>query len=321
MMSGVWSRSTQNSHTGSHRFARSRPSSPATRCALLAAGMLLISCQPPAIEREPAEGHDATPRKSMGAQQAASNMIESLGGNVVYHFESFDGANVPAQRYGQDFVENMFENPDPELRPRIIYAELHGHQFTDGELLLLRHLPDLKRISLRSSRVTDLGLVVLEELRALRTLSLREAHVTGGGLVHVAKLPLLESMLIDSPLLEDEDLRHLGSAASLQHLTVMGSRITDEGVEYFAEIPKLTDLSIGGTSISGAGLGPLRKCRHLSRLSLGEHQLTREGIEQLKLLKNIKTLSTMTGYLSSELEAELRQARPDLELSSSDFST
>ncbi len=107
--------------------------------------MLVLSAgQPPTTEQGPMIPQG----KRMDVQRAAAYMIESLGGDVVYDFEDFDGGNVPNVRPERKLVDRLFESSDPDERPKIIYAVLAGRHVTDNEMMLLRYLPDLVGLSI-----------------------------------------------------------------------------------------------------------------------------------------------------------------------------
>ncbi len=273
----------------------------------------------------------------MNVQRAAAYMIESLGGDVVYDFEGPYRGFVPKVRPERELVDRLFESSNPDERPKIIYARLEGRHITDNEMMLLRYLPDLVALSITDSRmarpqrathplpelaglsandgtITDRGLVQLESLAQLTRLWLTAANVRGPGLTHVSKLPLLESLNLIQPMLEDEGLAHLRSLTHLRILHVSSLKITDEGAPYLAQIPSLTFLGIESTSITGGGLGHLRSCQRLTAFRLSGRQLTKEGVEVLKSMTNLEEIFTYPGDLAPELEAELRRARPDLEI-------
>ncbi len=303
---------------------------------LSAIALLLCPCQQPPTVVQNMQEPIVPLRVRLNVQLATAYMIESLGGEVVYDFEVFDGRNVPEVRPGRELVERRFESPNPEEWPKIVYAELRGARITDHDIILFHYLPDLVGLSIEDSRVarhlpdrmglsvhdggiTDAGLAPLAGLTLLRKLRLTATRVMGPGLVHVSRLPRLEVLNLVAPSLENVGLSHLRFAGNLQRLLLAAERITDEAVPYLAQIPKLTSLSIDGTSITGTGLRHLRSCQHLTWLSLGDRQLTEEGIDQLKLMTNLRTISAREGHLSPELEAKLRRARPVLEISFSDL--
>ncbi len=273
----------------------------------------------------------------MDVQRAAAYMIESLEGDVVYDFEGPYRGSVPKVRPERELVDRLFESSSPDERPKIIYARLEGTHITDNEMMLLRYLPDLVALSITDGRmarlqraahslpelvglsanagtITDRGLVKLEGLAQLRRLWLTAASVRGPGLAHVSKLPLLESLNVILPMLENEGLAYLRSLTHLRILHVSSPKITDEGAPYLAQIPSLTYLGLESTSITGGGLGHLWSCQHLTALGLSSRQLTKEGVEVLKSMPNLKEIFTFPGDLAPELEAELRRARPDLEI-------
>ncbi len=302
----------------------------------LGAVLILSACQQPSTVVQSMQEPVVPPRERLNVQLATAYMIESLGGEVVYDFENFDGSNVPDVRPERELVDRLFEASSPEEWPKTVYAELEGRHITDNEMLLLHYLPDLIGLSIKDSRtarhfpgpvklsihdggITDGGLAPLAGLTQLRKLRLAATRVSGPGLAHVSRLPRLEVLNLVAPALENDGLSHLRFAGNLQRLQLTAEGITDEGVSYLAQIPKLTSLSIRGTAITGAGLRHLQYCQHLTWLSLGDQQLTEEGIDRLKLMTNLRTISAIEGHLSPDLEAELRRARPVLEIRFSDL--
>ena len=301
----------------------------------LAVGMFILSaCHPVPIKQEPIES-----RGAVDIQRATALMIESLGGEVVYDFEDFGGSNVPDVRPSEDYVARRFESSDPGERPKIVFVRLVGIHITDNEMMLLHYLPDLVGLSVEESgmgrlqgssgsdsacnsgqlsqhdgKITDAGLRQLKGLTQLKRLWLTATGVRGPGVAYIASLPELEVLNLMTPLLENEGLAHLKSARKLQNLLLSSERITDESVPHLAQIPRLTGLSIGETSITGAGLRYLRSCELLNELGLGDRQLTKEGVEQLKLMPSLRAIYADKSSMPSELETELRQARPELQI-------
>lgn len=74
----------------------------------------------------------------------------------------------------------------------------HNPRFNDANLKeaigYLKQLPDLRRLSLSSTKVTDKGLAYLKDLDRLEDLVLVQTGITDAGLKHLQQMPNLKSV-------------------------------------------------------------------------------------------------------------------------------
>ena len=80
-----------------------------------------------------------------------------------------------------DAIKKLRGNVEVDKNKAVVSVRLAGYQIYDSELLHLKGLTNLKKLSLRSTKVTDAGLVHLKGLTNLQTLILSGTEVTEAG--------------------------------------------------------------------------------------------------------------------------------------------
>ena len=96
---------------------------------------------------------------------------------------------------------------------------------TDADLIRLKELKDLRRLSLDHTQVTDAGLTHLKPL-VLNWLSLHSTKVTDVGLVHLKELDALGGLGLFDTQVTDVGLAHLKDIKFLKHLKELGLEST-----------------------------------------------------------------------------------------------
>jgi hypothetical protein len=177
--------------------------------------------------------------RSAHIQRDAVAAVQLAGGDVYYDTVLKNGQWVRTRRrlastwlidhVGIDFISDVTlvnlirEEPDVES--------------------VLNHVARLERLEdlmIQSRYTTDTDLVCIKELRDLRRLTLVRGHVTGAGLVYVKGLARLEGLyLYDTPV-TDAGLFYLKDLPNLRELYLFGTRVTDAGVRDLQRaLPKL----------------------------------------------------------------------------------
>ena len=129
------------------------------------------------------------PVKRATEQRDAVNAILRLGGIVRYDFESAGSTEPSAPVWLRRLIgEDYFRRVDS--------VNLNDLPVTDDELALLRLLPALEKVEIRScAKVSDKGLIHLRELSNLRRLDLQGTQITDDGLKYLTALPALTASL------------------------------------------------------------------------------------------------------------------------------
>jgi uncharacterized membrane protein len=108
-------------------------------------------------------------------------------------------------------------------------------QFGDDQLAALRPLaPALRWLDLGETAVTDGGLVALRGMKNLRRLHLDRTKITDAGLAHVAGLAQLESLNLHGTAITDAGLVHLRALKRLRSLYLWQTGVTAPAAEALA---------------------------------------------------------------------------------------
>ncbi len=165
---------------------------------------------------------------------------------LVYNF-----IILPAERQKMAVVEIRklkdayvwYANPDDKLSwigdlryylPKdYIYTVIEvdfARDANDTTLELVRHLTQLRTLSLYETQVTDAGLVNLRGLTHITNLNLRKTKVTDAGLADLSGLTQLETLDLGGTHVTDAGVVYLNSMTRLHCLVVEETQITDAGI-------------------------------------------------------------------------------------------
>ncbi len=136
----------------------------------------------------------------------------------------------------------------------------------DDDLPLLRDIPDLGSLSL-GERVTDGGLVYLSVLAELRSLSFYDSKVTGGGLAQLAGLEKLKHLSFVNAKITDEGLQQLGQLPALRGVQLIQAPITDAGLEHLKRLERLERIGIYCPNVSNQAIARLAEAMPGTKVS------------------------------------------------------
>jgi hypothetical protein len=107
---------------------------------------------------------------------------------------------------------------------------LRGTKVSDGDLPLLRDLPDLELLNLQDTSITDAGLEHVGRLQGLKRLSLQRSKVKDAGMEHLSGLTsMVELDLVGLPI-TDAGLEHLHGLRNLEKIYFDPGRTTPDAV-------------------------------------------------------------------------------------------
>jgi hypothetical protein len=166
---------------------------------------------------------------------------------------------------------------------------------TGTGLDVVRELPGLEEVSLRSMRVDDAGLRALGELPRLRRLVLEDVQGFGAaGLAAIARLATLEELSLSGcSHVDDEWLVALGGLSRLEVLDL--SRLAPRGAPVASHLPP----SERGSGVAGAGAAAIATLPRLRSLNL-----TSSGVASAPL----RALGALAGLQHLELDGAALQA-------------
>jgi Leucine-rich repeat (LRR) protein len=177
----------------------------------------------------------------------------------------------------------------------------------------LRHVPNLKGLTLYDTAVTDADLVHVAGLKKLQHLCLSDNEITDQGLVHLAGLTDLRILSLGGTKITDAGLTHLNGLTSLQELYLSDSvtpagldqltgltnlerlglpwNIDGQAILHLRHFRKLQELHVVARDLTDEQLAPLAEMIGLELLTIQGDQFTGQGLKALRPLSRLKQLS------------------------------
>jgi hypothetical protein len=155
-------------------------------------------------------------------------------------------------------------------------------KITDSDLVDLEGLSHLTTLCLANlSTISDGGMVHVEGLSELRVLYLELTNVSDAGLVHLGRLDQLIRLDLQRTKITDAGLVHLRPLRHLQQLNLQYNRVADAGLVHLQELKELQMLVLSDTKVSDAGLVHLQRLGQLRQLYLNRTNVTNDGVRKL----------------------------------------
>jgi hypothetical protein len=197
----------------------------------------------------------------------------------------------------------------------VIALMISNAKFTDAELLLVKRLPQIQRLSLLGTQVTDAGLKHLKGFTQLQRLRLWDSKITDSGLADLTGLPQLQELTLGRVQIAGAGLVHLHGLTQLRRLSLeYCSKITGAGLEQLQGLPQLQVLDLSRClQVTDSGLEHVKELRQLQTLYLGGTRVTDAGLEHLKGLTKLQTLMVGGRVTRTGLQT-LQTALPTLQV-------
>jgi hypothetical protein len=139
-------------------------------------------------------------------QKEAVEEIKKLGGAVSCDYEIDESDPFAADPSGPACLRNLLKT---DFFAKVVSVSFWSSSVNDDELKILKRLPQLQMLSLRSTQLTDAGLENLKEQTQLQTLSLRVTRVTDAGLENLKGLTQLQELSLSGTMVTDAGLDNL----------------------------------------------------------------------------------------------------------------
>lgn len=204
---------------------------------------------------------------------------------------------------------------------------------TDDDLLHVRHLTDMRRLSLINTKVTNKGLEILNGLTSLEAIDLAESNIDDEGIAHLITKKNLTYVRLDRHVTK-KGLGYLAELPKLQHLSLYTARVSPDSLAILNN-PQLHTIEFSSLPFARVDLPALLKLPHLRHVkfwhltdediraiakqwpelesigSVGESQLiTNDCIASLFQLKNLTSIDLENTRLSTQAIASIKRAFP-----------
>ena len=174
------------------------------------------------------------------------------------------------------------------------------HLTDDDFLQIVKWMPALDNLHLRSAVFPKASLQRLTELKNLTSLSLPFTGYQDEGLKNadmplLSKLKSLKSLNLMGTEIRDEGLKAIGELKKLEHLNLKSCWIEGYGLQHLVQLKNLKELDLGritrGRGIENEGFEHLGEMAKLEKLSLRHcEKFSPDSLDRLKGLKNLKTI-------------------------------
>ena len=240
--------------------------------------------------------------------EAAVQAIGKHGGTVLYDYEISwpSGVSTPgAEPDGSKFLRQLIGH---DFFNRLVFVDFHPK--SDGELLAVGELTDLRILALRYSRISDMGLECLKGLIHLQCLEIVQTEFTGTGLIHLKGLKELRNMVLSGSSFNDAGMASLAELTHIDNLHLDSTAISDTGLVHLKALPELKYLDLGHTEVTDAGLQCLKEMTQLNGIALYETSIGDAGLEQLRGLFRLEYLLVTQTKVTEDGVKALQQALP-----------
>lgn len=174
------------------------------------------------------------------------------------------------------------------LRDREQLSSVSVTVASQGHLVELKRLPQIKDIHLWKPEANEISLDALADLPKLHSLFVGDCSHTGKLLQRLPELPQLEMLILQNCQgFTDEDLQHLSRLPNLKTLDIVkSSPVSDAGLEHLSRLENLEMLCVRKSSgqITKAGLQPLQRLTKLKQLIVLRGDLTLDQLDTRQVL-------------------------------------
>jgi len=163
-------------------------------------------------------------------RKEAVETVEELRGAVWYdyEFDADDNRIGNAEPPGPAWFRNLV---GVDFLANVVWVDLGDARVTDGGLMHLKRLTNLKLLYICNTQVSDAGLKHLQGLTNLRKLHLSRSQVTDAGLKHLRGMTKLEQLWLVGTQVSDAGLEHLKGLENLNELNLRNTQVTDAGAQ------------------------------------------------------------------------------------------
>jgi serine/threonine protein kinase len=177
--------------------------------------------------------------------------------------------------------------------------DLSHTRVTDGALLALTNLPNLRSLDLSNTKISDLAVEAISKLPSLTKLCLHTTTLSSKALAKLAAIPDLETLDLSNTNTDDNTLKSISKLKNISELNISDTKISNRGLSYLQNSKTLKALSLSGCNIDNEGLSYLDHLQ-LVTLDLWQTRATAGGIKAIENCKSLIQLRISEMNLSSD---------------------
>ena len=252
-------------------------------------------------------------------------LFVDLRGSWVTDADLAQIARMPDLRKLDLSLTKIGDHGMQELKPAPAITDLDlsfAELITDGGLSAIKGWKNLKRLSVRGTKITDMTVQYISGITSIEALDLGYVQVTDVGLDPLTALVNLKELAIGGNKLTDTGLQPLRQLSGLTYLDLSGAQRTDSGlwsvsltepgVDAIATLTNLRHLRLSGTVVTSRGLEKLKTLTKLERLDLqGCQRIGDDAVTAIAALPNLKIVDLSTTKVTPQGIAALHRAKPN----------
>ena len=169
--------------------------------------------------------------------------------------------------------------------PELMVLQAMGGNLTDAGLVNLKGASKLTILLLQGNRkITSAGFAHLRRLKEVRSLNLAQTHIGDAGLDSLKEMKKLLSLDISQTELTDLGMKELKAMSELQYLSLANTQVGDGGLQHISHLTAMRSLCLDSTAVTDAGLTHLKHMRELREITFRSTKVTRRGVKPLSEL-------------------------------------
>lgn len=192
-------------------------------------------------------------------------------------------------------------------------ADDKATSISDETLACLRQYPRLEAISMtQSNAITDAGMEHVGNMPQLRCLTMFSSKITDKGVAPLSRLKNLEELTIPTQALTDRALAVIGGISSLRVLNFgYGDKVSDLGLKHISRLQNLRSLELSHCkNVTDAGIAHLTNLKNLAVLRVSFTKITDEGFLKLAKLKTLKIIEIQACRVTNRAVQQLQAKLP-----------
>lgn len=175
--------------------------------------------------------------------------------------------------------------------------------------------PNLRKMSLKKTKVTEVGLASLASLPRLQMLDLEALPMSDKRIGEIAKFPALNRLNLKCCNFSGTGLKGLEGCKSLGMLSLEHTNVNAGMLKPLQKLATLKELNLKCNGLVDGDMQSVTALAQIERLNLGRTKITDAGLRRLAKMKNLRWLNLKECEgISSAAVADLRRRLPSCEI-------